>query len=361
MTETHKLRVGIAGCGIGRSHAEAYLKLPDQFQLSAICDIDTAVAHATAHQLGVETVFTDFSALCQQPDLDVIDICTPSFLHYPQAMQALAASKHVICEKPVAGSPAEIDDLIVAETISGKRLMPIFQYRFGHGLQKLKFLIDQGITGQAYLATVETHWRRRADYYAIAWRGKRATALGGALVTHAIHAHDALCYILGPVKSVFARTATLVNPVDVEDCVSASLEMVDGSFATLSVTLGSSEEISRHRFCFSNLSAESNTRPYSNTSDPWVFTGDTPTITTQIETALSNFIPQPEGYIGQFARFYYALHSGNELPVTLLEARQSLSLISAMYASSNDATSQKRLSGLLQTDCIPGTQASFHP
>jgi predicted dehydrogenase len=273
--------------------------------------------------------------LCRMDDVDVIDICTPSFLHYEQTLQVLGAGKHVICEKPVASSLKEVDEIIAAEKQSGKRMMPIFQYRFRSGLQKLKRLVSDGIAGHAYLTTVETAWRRRADYYAT-WHGKWKMELGGAMVTLAIHAHDALYYILGPAKSVFARTATLVNPIETEDCISASLEMADGSLCSLSVTTGSTRQISRHRFCFSNLTAESNTHLYANTADPWTFTGDSPEIDQKIQDTLAHFEPLPEGFAGQFYRFHQALHrqaDNTELPVTLADARASLELITATYYS----------------------------
>jgi predicted dehydrogenase len=266
-------------------------------------------------------------------DLDVIDICTPSYLHYSQTRQVLAAGKHAICEKPIAASLEEVDALKLAEIQSGRRVMPIYQFRFGHGVQKLKHLIEEGVAGRAYLTTIETAWRRRADYYAVPWRGKWDTELGGPLVTLAIHAHDLLYYVVGPIRSVFARTTTLVNPIETEDCISASLEMADGSLASLSVTTGSAAEISRHRFCFSGLSAESNTQSYRSTSDPWVFTGDTPELADRIDESLSRFEPLPEGYAGQFYRFYQALRHNTQLPVTLEDARASLELITAIYYS----------------------------
>jgi predicted dehydrogenase len=157
------------------------------------------------------------------------------------------------------------------------------------------------LAGRAYLTTVETAWRRRAAYYAT-WHGRWDTELGGPLVTLAVHAHDVLTYVLGPVKSVMAHTKTLVNPIETEDTVSASLEMADGSLASLSVTTGSSVQITRHRFCFSNLTAESNLQPYRNTTDPWTFTGDSPEAEKQIEKTLSNFVPLPEDFAGQFYR-----------------------------------------------------------
>lgn len=328
-----KLRIGVVGCGIGREHMSAYQSLPDQFEVLAVCDVVETSARQLAATYHVPRVATDLSQLCGMEDLDVIDICTPSYLHFSHTQQTLAAGKHAICEKPVAGSLKEVDDLILAEAKSGQRVMPIFQYRFGHGIQKLKHLIADGVAGRAYLTTMETAWRRRAEYYAVPWRGKWATELGGPLVTLAIHAHDLLYYVLGPIRSVFARTTTRVNPIETEDCLAASLEMADGSLASLSVTTGSAAEISRHRFCFSGLSAESNTASYRSTSDPWTFTGDTPELSEKIDKSLARFEPLPEGYAGQFYRLYQALRHNLELPVTLQDARASLELITAIYYS----------------------------
>jgi predicted dehydrogenase len=333
--KNEKIKVAVVGCGIGRSHTSAYASMPDLFELRAVCDIDETRGQKMTSDFHVPLFLPSFDALCDIKELDLIDICTPSYLHLSMALQALGAGKHVVCEKPVAGSMLEVDQLIEAGARSGRRIMPIFQNRFGAGLQKLRILVDQGLTGEAYLATVETHWRRRAAYYAIPWRGKWHTELGGALVTHAIHALDALLTILGPARSVFARTATRVNPIETEDCVSASLEMASGAFVSLSVTLGSAQELSRLRFCFSQLSAESNTRPYENTSEPWVFTGDTPEVAAAIQSVQANYVPLPEGFAGQFYRFYHALHNETELPVTLTQARAALELITAMYASAN--------------------------
>ena len=328
-----RLRVAVVGGGIGTHHIKAYKSLPEMYDLVAICDIDRGKAEQVAAENAIPRAITDIAELCRMDDLDVIDICTPPHLHFEQIKQVLAAHKYAICEKPLVQSLQAVDELIAAEAQSGRRVMPIFQYRFGHGLQKLKFLIAAGLAGQTYLSTVETAWRRRAAYYDVPWRGKWATELGGVLLGHAIHAHDMLCYVAGPIKRVFARTATRVNPIEVEDCASIALEMADGSLASLAATLGSPAEITRHRFCFSGLVAESNTRPYSNSGDPWVFTGDTPELEEQIAATLERFEPLPEGFAGQFYRFYQALQTGGELPVTLTDARAALELITAMYYS----------------------------
>jgi predicted dehydrogenase len=106
------------------------------------------------------------------------------------------------------------------------------------------------------------------DYYATEWRGRLDGARGGELLSQAIHAHDLLTHLLGPVASVFARTATRVNPVEVEDCAVASLLMANGALAALSATLGSQKEISRLRLCFENLTFESAQTPYAPGDDP---------------------------------------------------------------------------------------------
>jgi predicted dehydrogenase len=294
--------------------------------------------------------------LLQRDDIDIIDICTPPMLHLPQAKAALLAGKHVVCEKPVAKSIAAVDELIRVERESGRRLMPVFQYRFGQGLQKLLHLRERGFTSKPFVATVEVHWRRGADYYAVPWRGKFATELGGALTTHAIHALDMLTYVLGPVQSVYAQTATQVNPIEVEDAVAATLKMQNGALVTLSVTLGSGPEITRHRFVFEQLVAESNTRPYTNSGDPWTFTpnpsNDAAAIQSELEAyelwvqqnplhlppaivstgGLRGYEP-PARYEAQIALMYGALKDNTPFPVTLQDARNSIELLSALYES----------------------------
>jgi predicted dehydrogenase len=327
-----KLRVGIVGSGVGQAHIRAFQDLPDMFEVVALCGTKEAKTRDLAAKYNIPRFSTDISKLYCMDDLDVIDLCTPSHQHVEQVQQVLAVGKHVVCEKPVAGSLKEVDELIRAEAASEKRVLPIFQYRFGRGLQKLKFLVEEGVAGRAYLSTVETAWRRRADYYAT-WHGRWDTELGGPLVTLAVHAHDVLTYVIGPVKRVMAHTATLVNPIETEDCASVSMKMADGSLASLSVTTGSAVQITRHRFCFSNLTAESNTEPYRNTIDPWTFTGDSPELEKRIEETLSRFVPLPEDFTGEFYRYYHALQHNTELPVTLADARASLELITAIYRS----------------------------
>ena len=233
-----------------------------------MCDIDPARRDTLAERYAIPRRTADFADLLAMDDVHVIDICTPPTLHRTMIEQALAAGKHVICEKPLVGSLADADAVIAAQSSSGGRLMPIIQYRWGDGAQKAKRVFDAGLAGTPFVSTLETHWTRDAGYYATPWRGKWETELGGALTTQAIHAHDMLTWLMGPVSRVFARLATRVNPIETEDCVSVSLALESGALATSSVTLGSREEMSRLRICCRNVTFASSPSPYAFATIP---------------------------------------------------------------------------------------------
>ncbi len=336
---TEKLRVAVVGLGIGIQHCAAWKQLGELFELVAVCDVDEDRAKAVAQKLGVERATTRFESLLEgQAAPDLIDVCTPPHLHFEMSVAALEAGRHVVCEKPLVPSLAVCDELVRIESKAAGRLMPIFQYRFGTGLRRLRHLIELGLAGRAYLSTIETAWLRGDAYYAVDWRGKWQTELGGVMTTHAIHAHDILCTVVGPVKSVFARTTTRVNRIETEDCAAVSLEMADGSLATLAATLGSRPEISRLRFCFENLTAESSLAPYQPSFDPWTFTATDAEQQARVDAALLDVSDGPGLYAGQFQGLHEALRSGGELPVTLADARQSLELLTASYHSAQTGT-----------------------
>ena len=161
-----------------------------------------------------------------------------------------------MCEKPLTSSLALADAIAAEEKRSSARVMPIFQCRFGNGIARVRHVIQSGLAGRHYLASIDTAKKRGADYYAVAWRGKFATELGGVLATQAIHIHDLVFWLLGPAAAVSAFKTTRVNPIEVEDCAVASLLMADGSLVSLSATLGSARQAVRMRFCFENVTFE---------------------------------------------------------------------------------------------------------
>ena len=328
-----RLRLAVVGCGIGARHAQAVRALPERYELVAVCDRDTNRAGRLGQELGRVATSSDFAALLRHGDLDLVSVCTPSAMHFEHVLAALEAGVDVVCEKPVAGSLREIDFLAATARAFGRRVFPVFQNRFGHGVRKLRHLVDAGVAGRRYLTVVETAWRRSAAYYATTWRRTWSGALGGALLNQAIHAHDLLFYVGGPARRVSAFTTTLVNPVETDDCAAAALEMADGSLASLAITLGSAAELSRLRFCYERLVAESNTLPYAAASEPWRFQGIDAAADAAIAAALATFAPEPEGFAGQYVDIHRACTTGQAGAVTLDDARRSVELATALYAS----------------------------
>ena len=187
-----------------------------------------------------------------------------------------------------------------------------------------------------YIATIETAWKRGPKYYEIKWRGRWDTELGGVLLTQAIHSHDLLTYLMGPMASVFCRATTRVNPIEVEDCAVASLEMRSGALASLAATLGSQNEISRLRFHFEHVTFESGLEPYAPGNDPWQIIPSSPETEAKIEALLRGWQPVGPRFEGLMAAYHAALAAGGPLPVTLADARASLELVTALMTSAEE-------------------------
>jgi len=333
MDETPPIRVAVVGLGIGRVHVLAFKDVRRHYRVTTVCDVDGERAAEVAGWLRGVTPVTDLADVLADDEVDVVDLCTPPHLHRAQVEAALRSGHDVFCEKPLAGSVAEIDEIASIADETGRTVMPILQYRFGHGIQKLRRVVDLGLAGRPYVANVDMAWLRGADYYAVPWRGRWATELGGTLVSHAVHALDMLLLVLGPPTSVFARTATLVNDVEVEDSAAITFAFPSGALAVMSVTLGSQAEISRHRFTFEHLSAESGVEPYANGQEPWVFTAASGDAGQRITEALAQPVDHPEDYAGIFERYAVARAEGGPPPVTLAEVRTLLEVVTAVYAS----------------------------
>ncbi len=233
-----------------------------------------------------------------------------------------------------SNSLREVERIQEISAKTGRAVVPVYQYRFGNGLARLRRLIAAGVTGEALVASIETHWDRGPDYYGVAWRGRKATELGGAIISHVIHAHDLLTFTLGPVRRVFARLATRVNPIETEDCAAIALEMASGALVTSSVTLGAAEEISKFRFCFTDLTAESpGTPPYRPAEGEWQFVPRGARQQAEIDAALRDFMPRQEYFAGLVEALHPALDGRADWPLTLQDAYRSLELASAIYYS----------------------------
>lgn len=318
-----KRRVAIFGAGIGREHLAAYRAFPDAFEVSLICDLDARRAESIADGIPVET---DMAAALRA-DVDIVDVCLPPHLHVSTAIAAMEAGKDVICEKPLATALCDVDRLEAVAAQTGQTLYPVFQYRFGIGVGQVLHLIRAGLAGKAFAASVETHWRRDSDYYDVAWRGTWKGEQGGVILGHAIHAHDLICLLLGPVAQVSAQLATRVNGIETEDTAALSFVMESGALVSSSATLGAGNDTSRIKLMFEGFTAESGLSPYAPAAHPWTFTPRGAS-KAEIDAALSGFQSPPLGFEG----FLQAIATEYD-PVTLAQGRASVELVTALYAS----------------------------
>ncbi|MGV6847994.1 MAG: Gfo/Idh/MocA family protein [Marinibacterium sp.] len=324
-------RVAILGAGIGAEHLTGYLVLPDRFEVAAICDIDRSRAQALADRAGA-AVLSDMEAVLTDPAIDIVDICLPPSLHAPVAERALRAGKHVICEKPVAGSPAEAHRLAGIARAAGRRAFPVFQYRFGRAFYALQALRGAALSGAPRAGSLETHWNRGAEYYANPWRGTWAHEMGGAVLSHAIHAHDLIRFAFGPVSGLSAMLGTLVNPIETEDCAAIAMRTQTGALVTSSITLGAADDTSRLRLVFEHLTAESGAVPYAPGQADWTFRARDPARQAEIDAVLRGLDPdQRQGFAGLFAAIADDLSNGGTAAPSWEDAAASVEFAAAVY------------------------------
>ncbi len=326
------LRIAIIGAGIGREHLEAYNELSDRYEVRIVCDLDEERARSIIEGGAIE-VTNDLSSVLQKDDIDLIDVCLPPHLHFDTVMAALKAGKHVVCEKPLVNSLAQADALITTAKMRNRTVTPVFQYRFGLAMDQLHALKSAGLMGKPFMASLETHWNRDAEYYAIPWRGTWAGERGGAVLGHAIHNHDLLTHVMGPVAGLSAICATRINDIETEDCAAIIFEMRSGALATSSITLGAATDTSRLRFMFEGLTATSGTAPYAPATDTWKFEARDPFAQTAIDEVLASVRTDSSGFTGFFAALFDALNDRPGREVLLDDGRRSLELVSAIYLS----------------------------
>jgi len=333
-----RLNVAIVGCGwVSDWHVrDGLAHLPQAFRILACCDPNEQRRNAFGDRYNIERRVSDIDSILAFEDIDVVAICTPPSTHYSLILQALEAGKHVVCEKPLTESLQLTDRIIEAERHSRGRVMPVFQYRFGDGIAKVRHVIQAGLAGKAFVASVETAKSRGPDYYAAVWRGRFATELGGVLLTQSIHNHDLLLWLLGSVNSVSCAKTTRVNPIEVEDCAVAGLTFADGSLASLTATLGSARQLVRFRLCFENVTFEREAFDESSSSpgdEPWTVIPRNRDLAAQITAKMDEVPTARRGFARQYELFYHALGTDSALPVTLADARRSLELVTAMFQS----------------------------
>ena len=229
-----KIRAAIFGTGnIARQHVRGLRAHADRADLVAVLDVDRGRAAAFAVEHGIAGVYTDPAELLAGVRPDLVHICTPPNFHAPLAIAAMEAGAHVLCEKPLCASLAELDLIQAAEKRTGRFCATVFQMRYGSSGQHIRAHIDAQSVGRPLVAVCNTLWFRSPAYYEVPWRGKWSNELGGPTVGHGIHLMDQMLYLLGEWTTVRAIARTADRAIEVEDLSVALVEFKNGCVATV--------------------------------------------------------------------------------------------------------------------------------
>ena len=239
------LGIGIIGAGvILQNHALAYRGLPELARLIAVSDIDQGRATAAKREHGFQHSYADYRDLLNREDIDVVSVCTPPHVHTPVVVDCLAAGKHVLCEKPISRTLAEADQAIQAADLHPEvKFSTVYQYRTDPAHERVREMIRNESLGRIMMATLRVRAQRTPAYYATAkGRGSWATDGGGVLINQAVHQLDALISFLGAPVEVSAVMNTFLQPTEGEDTLVGWVRFENGAFATIDCTVCAHEE-----------------------------------------------------------------------------------------------------------------------
>jgi UDP-N-acetyl-2-amino-2-deoxyglucuronate dehydrogenase len=225
-------KFGIIGAGmIADFHARAIQSLPSA-ELVGFCDTNPEKANELARKYRCKS-WGSSQQLLRSNEIEIVTIATPSGAHMEPTIEAAQQGKHVICEKPLEISLERIDKMIESHAKAGTKLGGFFNLRYNDTLKHLKMTIESGRFGTISFASVNVPWWRSDDYYKNSWHGTLKLDGGGALMNQAIHMIDILQYLMGPVKSLQAYTATLAHSIEVEDTATAILRFKNNALGMI--------------------------------------------------------------------------------------------------------------------------------
>ncbi|MDP4552385.1 Gfo/Idh/MocA family oxidoreductase [Alkalihalobacillus macyae] len=195
-----KLQVGVIGCGSIAQHRH----LPEyaankQIEIAAVCDIVKTRADEIAALYGAVS-YESVEELLQNKEIDAVSVCTPNYLHAPISIAALKAGKHVLCEKPMATSREDAEQMIEAARESGKKLMIAHNQRFVPSHAKAREILASGEVGKVYsFRTAFGHPGPEA--WSVdgkdSWFFEKEKAFIGAMGDLGVHKTDLIRYVLG--------------------------------------------------------------------------------------------------------------------------------------------------------------------
>lgn len=232
-----KIRFALAGCGrISKNHFGALKQHADRAELVGVCDIDQQALDAAVLETGAKP-YTALSSMLADADADIVVLSTPSGLHPEQTIEIAASGSHVMTEKPMATRWHDGLRMVKACDDAGVRLFVVKQNRRNATLQMLKRAVELGRFGRIYMVNINVFWTRPQEYYdSAAWRGTWEFD-GGAFMNQASHYVDLLDWLIGPIESVQAYTATLARNIEVEDSGVLSVKWRSGALGSMNVTM----------------------------------------------------------------------------------------------------------------------------
>lgn len=203
-----KLKIGIIGSGgIAQGcHIPGYRSVPDQCEVIWACDVNPDTAKAAAEKFDIPKTTTDYHDVLNDPEIDAVSIATPNKFHLQPTLDALAAGKHVLCEKPLAMNAAEARQMARAAKDSGKILHVALQMRFAGSVRFMRQYIEAGHMGDIYYARAQALRRRGVPGWGV-FIDKELQG-GGPLIDIGVHILDMTLHLMGHPKPVSASAKT---------------------------------------------------------------------------------------------------------------------------------------------------------
>jgi len=357
------LGVGIIGAGIIlRRHAIAYRCLPELARLIAVADIDSSRAEAAKREHRFAYSYTDYRELLARDDIDVVSVCTPPQVHTPVVIDAVRAGKKVLCEKPMARTLEEADLAIqTCDSQPEAKVGYVFQYRTDPMHMRIREMVKTGALGRVLLAHVRVRAQRMPAYYArVPGRGSWAVDGGGVLINQSVHQLDALISFMGAPIEVSAVMDTFVQPTEAEDTLAGWIKFENGALATVDCTVCAHEDCFEievigenaqtavqgsidRQYCDWSLKSKSSAveralRRSMSRDFPGLPAGRTASRMKAEKLACKLrgrpwLPPRHFGHTPYVREFLKSVCSGQDLLVPPREARKSLELAVALYAS----------------------------
>jgi len=233
-----KIRFALVGCGrISKNHIDSIAQHAAHAELVDVCDINPEALAAAVKSTGANG-HASIGLLLEKTNADCIILTTPSGLHPGQAIMSANAGKHVLSEKPMATKWEDGVRMVRACEEAGVHLFVVKQNRKNATLQLLKKAVESKRFGQIYMVNMNVFWQRpQQGYYDQAkWRGTWDMD-GGAFMNQASHYVDLLEWVIGPIESLHAYTATLARDIETEDTGVMSVKWRSGALGSLNCTM----------------------------------------------------------------------------------------------------------------------------